>query len=59
MLTFLQNNLATIVIGLILLAVVCLVIYVMGRDKKAGKSACGCSCSGCPSAGMCHSKMKP
>lgn len=59
MLTFLQNNLATILVGLVLLAVVGLVLYVMRRDKAAGKGSCGCSCSGCPSSGMCHSKTKP
>lgn len=54
MLTFLQNNLATIVVLLVLLAVIALVICGMRREKKAGKSACGCNCGGCPSAGMCH-----
>lgn len=38
------------------LAVALLVIFVivkMIRDKKAGKSSCGCNCSGCAMAGKC------
>ena len=38
----------TIFVSLILLAVVCVIIAKMIRDKKKGKS-----CAGCPSCGMC------
>jgi hypothetical protein len=27
----------------------------MIRDKKAGKSSCGCGCANCAMAGKCHS----
>lgn len=52
MLTFLTQNIGTIMVGLILLLSVAAVLRIM---KKKG-TACGCGCSGCPSAGMCHKK---
>ncbi|MDD6194663.1 MAG: FeoB-associated Cys-rich membrane protein [Lachnospiraceae bacterium] len=43
---------ATIIVGIILIAVVALVIGIMIRDKKKGKSLqCGGDCSKC---GGCH-----
>lgn len=51
---FIQNG-ATIVIGLVLLAVVAAIILVMRKNRKKGKTSCGCGCENCPSAGMCHS----
>jgi hypothetical protein len=48
------NNLGTIVVALIVLAVTGFVIYTMIRDKKKGKSSCGCNCGSCPSACSCH-----
>ncbi len=47
--------LATIIVLLIVIAVVVLVIMQMRKDKKAGKSTCGCKCAGCPNASLCHS----
>lgn len=46
----------TLFVGTVLLLIVGFVISVMIKDRKAGKNACGCKCSGCPSQGMCHSK---
>ncbi|MGI5935562.1 MAG: FeoB-associated Cys-rich membrane protein [Oscillospiraceae bacterium] len=55
MIAFLTENLGTIIISLVLLAVVALIIANMARKRKRGQSAgCGCGCSGCPSATMCH-----
>ncbi|MBS6444611.1 MAG: FeoB-associated Cys-rich membrane protein [Ruminococcus sp.] len=58
MLEFLSNNLSTIVVGAILLGIVILVIKSMRNDKKAGKNSCGCGCSGCPNASICHGTKK-
>lgn len=44
----------TIIISLILLAIVASVIFKMIKDKKAGKSSCGCGCSSCPMSKACH-----
>ena len=63
MLYWLQENIGSIVVGLILLVVVVLIMRRLILDKKAGKHLCGGSCgscgggcSGCPMQGKCHSK---
>ncbi len=56
MISFFMENLSTIIISILLLAAVLLVIRKMRNDKKAGKSLCGCSCSGCDSVCMCHTE---
>ena len=54
--TWLMNNLSTIIVGIALVAVVVLIINKMIKDKKKGKSSCGCGCSNCAMAGKCHGK---
>lgn len=54
MLTWISANIGTIIISLVLLAVVGSIIAVMIKDKKKGKSSCGCSCGSCPMGGSCH-----
>ncbi|PWM68080.1 MAG: FeoB-associated Cys-rich membrane protein [Eubacteriales Family XIII. Incertae Sedis bacterium] len=44
----------TAVVGVILAAAVILIVRKMIRDKKAGKSSCGCGCSSCPNSDFCH-----
>lgn len=56
MLTWISENIATIIICVLLLAVVAAVIGKMVRDKKKGKSSCGCGCANCAMSGSCHSK---
>ncbi|NLG03364.1 MAG: FeoB-associated Cys-rich membrane protein [Clostridia bacterium] len=51
---WLQSNLATILIVLILVLLVGLAILHLVKQKRAGKSSCGCSCSDCPMSGKCH-----
>lgn len=46
-----QENLSTIVVGLILLAIVGLIIRSLVTKKT---SACSCGCDGCPHSGACH-----
>ncbi|HHU30810.1 MAG: FeoB-associated Cys-rich membrane protein [Bacillota bacterium] len=49
MLTFLQQNLATIVISLILLGIVALIVRKTVKDSCSGSLwNCRCSCSECP-----------
>lgn len=52
------GNLATIIICLILAAVIGLIIYKMLKNRKNGKSSCGCNCSCCPMSGCCHVEKK-
>ena len=56
MLSWIIENIATIIICAILIAVVATVIAAMIRDKKKGKSSCGCGCESCAMKGSCHSK---
>lgn len=56
MLTFISNNLATIIISGILLAVVLWIISDMIKKKKSGRSPICNGCSGCPSGDLCHKK---
>ena len=54
MLVFLKANIATIIVLLVVVAAVALAVYSIIKNKKAGKSSCGCNCSGCPNAASCH-----
>lgn len=54
MLAWLMANLATILIGAALLAVVAVILVYLRKNKKKGKSSCGCECQGCPMSGACH-----
>lgn len=44
----------TFIVATILIAIVGVVIYSMVKDKKNGKSGCGCGCSSCANSPYCH-----
>ena len=54
MLAWLTENMATIIICAVLIAVVSAIIVSMIKNKKKGKSSCGCGCADCPMSGSCH-----
>ena len=56
MLAWLSGNLAAILICAALIAVVAAIVAGLIRDRKRGKSSCGCGCANCPMSGACHSK---
>lgn len=56
MIEFLKENLSTIIVGTVVFAAVALIVVNMIRDRKKGKSSCGCGCADCPSSGACHGK---
>ncbi len=56
MLTWISENIATILICAALIAIVAAIIGSMLRNKKQGKSSCGCGCADCPMNGSCHSE---
>lgn len=58
MLEWLSENLVNILILAGVAALVALAVISMIRDKKAGKSSCGCNCANCALAGKCHSAAK-
>lgn len=56
MLSWLQEDLSTIVISAVLLLVVIAIIRSMVRDKQQGKSSCGANCAHCAMGGTCHNR---
>ena len=58
MFTWITENLATILISAGLLLIVVLIIVKLVKDKKKGKSSCGCNCAHCAMHGTCHSKQQ-
>ena len=58
MLGWIAQNIGSLLIGALLMLIVCVIIYFIRKDKKAGKSSCGASCAGCPMNGQCHSDQK-
>lgn len=55
MLSWLTENLSTLLISLVLLAVILSISLYLIRQRKAGKSSCGGSCAHCAMHGRCHS----
>ena len=63
MLYWIQANIGSIMVVLVLLAVIALIIRRLILGKKAGRhicggscGSCGGSCAGCPMHGQCHGK---
>lgn len=56
MLSWIVNNIGTILICVVLLLIVAAVVVSMLRNRKKGKSSCGCNCAHCAMSGSCHSK---
>ena len=49
-----MDNLGTILITLVLIAVVAAIIRSLHKNHCAGKTSCGCNCAHCAMAGSCH-----
>ena len=58
MLAFISDNIATIIICAVLIAAVAAIIVGMVKNRKKGKSSCGCGCADCPMGGTCHFNKK-
>ena len=54
MLHWIGANLGTIIISIGLIGVVVVIIWSLIRQKKQGKSSCGCNCAHCAMHGSCH-----
>ena len=50
------ENIGTIQNSAGLLLIVVLIIVKLVKDKKKGKSSCGCNCAHCAMSGSCHQK---
>ena len=59
MLQWRANYWVTLTIALVLAAVVTLIVVKLVKDRKRGKTSCGCNCAHCAMAGSCHSNKKP
>ena len=59
MLQWLSANIGTLIICIILLTIVALIVRYLLRQKKQGKSSCGCGCAHCAMQGVCHSGAQP
>lgn len=51
---WLTENLATVIIAVILLAALTAIAVKLIRNKKQGKSSCGCGCKNCVLSGKCR-----
>ena len=49
-----EMTFGTFIVLLVLAAVVVMTVRRLARDKKAGRSSCGCGCSHCAIADTCH-----
>ncbi len=56
MLAWISANIGTLLICAALLAVVAAIVVGLVRDRKKGKSSCGCGCADCPMSGSCHTE---
>ncbi len=51
---WLIENIGSIIVVCALVAIVALIIVSNVKNKKKGKSNCGCGCSNCSLNGLCH-----
>ena len=58
MLAWITENIGTILISAVLLLVVVLIIRKLVKDKKKGKSSCGCNCARCAMSGSSTRSIK-
>lgn len=47
MIDFILKNIASIVVCLVILCLLILAVIKIIKDKKSGKSPCGCNCENC------------
>ena len=52
--TWIINNIGTIFTLAVLTTAVILIIMYMRKNKRMGKTSCGCGCKNCAMRGTCH-----
>ncbi len=57
MMNWLAQNIGTILITLALAGGVALICAYLIRQRKKGRSSCGCNCASCAMRGKCHSQQ--
>ena len=58
MFAWIAENIGTILITLALITLVALIVKTMAKDRKKGKTSCGCNCAHCAMHGTCHEASK-
>lgn len=58
MLHWIAEHLSTIIVSAILLAIIIATSVYLIRQRKKGRSSCGCNCAHCAMHGTCHSKQQ-
>ena len=56
--SFIVNNLGTILTLAVLLIVVAAIVRYMKKERAAGRTSCGCGCKNCAMCGSCHGGKK-
>ena len=54
MFKWIAENAATIICALVLAGMVAAAVTALVKNKRSGKTSCGCGCANCPMAGKCH-----
>lgn len=54
MLQWIGANIGNLLLCAVLAAIVILILVHLIRQKKQGKSSCGCGCANCAMRGSCH-----
>ena len=54
MIGWIMENISTIIVCAVLIAVVTAVICNMVKNKRRGQTSCGCGCDACAMKGSCH-----
>ena len=51
---WLVANGGSVAVGVVVLAVIAAIVAGMIKNRKKGKSTCGCGCASCALSGQCH-----
>lgn len=54
MFIWIKTHIGTIMVSLILMIIMGMIFRKIYKEKKQGKSPCGCQCGCCPMHGCCH-----
>lgn len=58
MFQWIADNIWALFAILVLAGIIAAAVYTVVRDKRKGKSSCGCNCAHCAMAGSCHNAAK-
>jgi len=56
--TWIAQNIANILVVVVLIAIVTGILWKLISDKRKGKSSCGCGCSSCTMGDLCKKPEK-